>query len=248
MGRAIAFELARQAARLVVTARREAPLRQLVDEIRDQGGEAHYVAGDLTDPEQRRRTVSAAQTHFGGLDLLVNNAGVGALGPFAQADELRLRRVMEVNFFAPVELIRSALPLLRAGRNPMIVNVGSVLGHRAVPDKSEYCASKFALHGFSDALRCELVASGIQVLLVSPSTTQTEFFDNVLEQQGEHPAPRFGGMSPYRVARQTVRAIRQGRQELILSLGGRLLVWFDRLCPPLANRLVARFTGREGGT
>ena len=244
IGRAIALELARQAARLVVTARREARLRQLVEELRNLGAEAHYVAGDLTDPEHRRRTVAVAQTQFGGLDLLVNNAGVGALGPFAQAGEARLRRVMEVNFFGPVELIRSALPLLQTGRNPMIVNVGSVLGHRGVPDKSEYCASKFALHGFSDALRCELVAGGIEVLLVSPSTTQTEFFDSVLEKRGEESAPRLGAMSPEQVARQTVRAIRRGRQELILSLGGRLLVWFDRLCPPLANRLVARFAGK----
>lgn len=248
IGRALALELARQAARLLVTARREARLRQLVEEIRDLGGEAHYVAGDVTDPEHRRRTVAAAQSQFGGLDLLVNNAGVGAIGPFAQADEVRLRRVMEVNFFGPVELIRRALPLLQTGRNPMIVNVGSVLGHRGVPDKSEYCASKFALHGFSDALRCELVASGIEVLLISPSTTQTEFFDSVLEQQGEEPACGPGAMSPERVARQTVWAIRRGRQELILSLGGRCLVWFDRICPPLANRLVARFAGKGGRT
>ncbi len=142
------------------------------------------MAGDIVEAEVRRRLLDTAQAELGGLDLLVNNAGVGAIGPFAEASEARLRRVMEVNFFAPAELIRSAVPLLRAGNRPMIVNISSVLGHRAIPKKSEYCASKFALHGLSDSIRTELTFCGIDVLLVSPGTTATEFFDNVLEKKG----------------------------------------------------------------
>jgi short-subunit dehydrogenase len=241
IGRALALELARQAARLVVTARREPRLVELVAEIRATGGEAYQVAGDVTDPQHRQNVLTAAQTQLGGLDLLINNAGVGAHGPFRQADTARLRRVMEVNFFSAAELIRSALPLLQAGRRPMIANVVSVLGHRAVPYKSEYCASKFALHGFSDALRCELTEFGIDVLLVSPSTTQTEFFDSVLDERGKMTRPSRRSMSPEAVACKTVRAIRRGRHEIILSPGGQLLVWLDRLCPPLADRLVAWF-------
>jgi short-subunit dehydrogenase len=239
IGRSLVVELARHGARLLVTARREARLAALVDELGTMGNDACYVAGDVTEAGLRERLVETARTRWGGLDLLINNAGVGAVGPFAQADEPRLRRVMEVNFFAPAELIRRAIPLLRGGQSPMIVNVGSVLGHRAIPFKSEYCASKFALHGLSDALRSELTTLGIDVLLVSPSTTETEFFEHVLEDQAAPPAPRLGVMPPDRVARHIVRAIRHGRHEIILSAGGKLAVWFDRLCPPLANRLVA---------
>ena len=123
----------------------------------------------------------------------------------------------------------------------MIVNVSSVLGHRAVPKKSEYCASKFALHGLSDAVRAELVSWGIDLLVVSPSTTQSEFFDNVLEDRGHLPWRAAGAMSAERVARQMARAIRSGRHEIILSPGGKMLVWLDRLSPPLVNRLVARW-------
>ncbi len=178
---------------------------------------------------------------LGGLDILINNAGVGAQGPLATASPERLRRVMEVNFFAPVELIRAAIPLLRAGRQPLIVNISSVLGHRAVPGKSEYCASKFALHGLSDALRAELAGDGIDLLLVSPSTTRSEFFDSVLEGKSQRGLSVAGGMLPQRVARATLRAMRRGRHEIILSAGGKLLVWLDRLVPPLVDRLVARF-------
>lgn len=237
----MARALAGQGARLLLTARRAERLAALVAELQASGAEALSLAGDITDAAHRQAVLELARGRLGGLDVLINNAGVGAMGAFAQAGEARLRRIMEVNFFAPAELTRAALPLLQAGRRPLIVNVGSVLGHCAVPYKSEYCASKFALHGFSDALRCELVGAGVDVLLVSPSTTQTEFFDNVLERQTPSTTPNFGMMSSDSVARQIVRAMRSGRHEIILSAGGKLLVWLDRLWPTLVSRLLVRF-------
>jgi short-subunit dehydrogenase len=246
IGKEISLELARQGARLVLTARRAERLDELASEIKKLGVEAHAVAGDIADARLREKLLEAARAQLGGLDLLVNNAGIGAIGPFAEATSERLRQIMEVNFFAPAELTRTAIPLLSAGTRPMIVNVSSVLGHRAVPKKSEYCASKFALHGLSDSLRCELAPRGIDVLLVSPSTTATEFFDSVIDgggSQGKASLPwlNWGQMSSRAVAKRAVRAIRKGRHEIILTPGGKLLVWFDRLMPPIVNRLVARF-------
>jgi short-subunit dehydrogenase len=241
IGREIALELARRGAKLLITARRADRLQELLGELHNLDAEAHTVVGDIVEPATRSELLETASSQFEGLDAVVNNAGIGALGPFADADEDRLRRVMEVNFFAPLELIRTAVPLLQTGRRPIIVNVGSVLGHRAVPLKSEYCASKFALHGFSDALRCELASDGIDVLIVSPSTTASEFFDHVIENE-ENPSPSLAkSMPPRVVARKTVRAIQRGKHEIILSSEGKLLVWLDRLCPPIMNRLIARF-------
>jgi short-subunit dehydrogenase len=237
IGRELASQLIQHGARVMALARREDRLRQLAAEI-NRSEQFGYVVGDVTSADDRQRAIDACRERFGGLDALINNAGSGAIGPFAQADSERLRRVLEVNFFAPAEFIRQALPLLHQGKRPIIVNISSVLGHRAVPKKSEYCASKFALHGFSDALRAELVGDKIDVLLVSPSTTQTEFFDKVAGDT-KKPHGRFGAKSPAYVARATIRAMQAGRHEVILSTGGRLLVWLDRLCPPLADRLVA---------
>lgn len=241
IGRQIARELASRGARLVVTARRAERLEQLVDEIVGQGGTAQLVAGDITKADIREQALEAAQVHFGGLDALVNNAGVGAIGDFLRTDPSRLRSIMEVNFFATVELTRLALPLLQLEKRPIVVNIGSVLGHRAVPKKSEYCASKFALHGFSDALRAELAPRGIDVLLVSPSTTASEFFHKTLENSGS--ATHFVNrpMPAEVVARKTVRAMERGTHEIILSAGGKILVWLDRIAPPLADRLVAMY-------
>jgi len=241
IGREIARVLSSEGARLIVTARREDRLRELVEELRASGGDAHWVAGDVTDSDDRARMIAVADEMIHGLDGLINNAGVGAVGLFADAEPDRLRRVMEVNFFAPVELTRLALPLLRAGSCPIVVNIGSVLGHRAVPKKAEYCASKFALHGFSDSLRAELAHEKIDLLHVCPSTTDSEFFDVV---EGDRAAqPKIGSTpSPPRwVAQRTVRAIRKGKHEIVLTGSAKWLVWIDRLMPSLADRLVARW-------
>jgi short-subunit dehydrogenase len=149
---------------------------------------------------------------------------------------------MEVNFFAPVELTRAALPQLRLSAHPIVVNIGSVLGQCAVPWKSEYCASKFALHGFSDSLRAELDSQGIDVLVVSPSTTDTEFFDSAMGAPGRTTFRM--SMSAEAVARATVRAIRKGRKAIILSWGGRVFVWSNRVCPSLIRQLLARFAAK----
>lgn len=240
IGLALARQLARQGARLVLSARREERLTQLVDDLKAAGGDAVVVPGDITDPEVRQKLVATAKSELGGLDCLINNAGIGGIGNFADNDEARLRRIMEVNFFAPLELTRLAIPELRRGTKAIIVNVASVLGHRAVPKKSEYCASKFALHGFSDSLRSELAKYKIDVLIVNPSTTDTEFFDAAVGDKRMLPWLS-KGQSPEVVARAAVRAIERGKHDIILTAGGKGMVWFDRLMPSLTDFLVTKY-------
>jgi short-subunit dehydrogenase len=244
----IGFELTRMlvdaGAHVVAVARRKDRLAELADATSDPKL-VHSVVGDVTDASTREQAMAAVDSlGDGGLDLLVNNAGVGAIGPFADASPDRMRRVMEVNFFAPVDWTRDALPRLRRvaqkGGHPVICNIGSVLGHRAVPDKSEYCASKFALHGWNDSLRAELVSDGIGVTLVSPSTTRSEFFDSLVETDPDQKSNSIGSWPPRRVAQATLMAIKRGRSEVILSLGGKALVYADRVSPPVMNGLLAK--------
>ena len=247
IGRAIALELARQGGKVVCMARREDRLQTLAKEVESLGGAVACVAGDVTDPAARTRCIEAAQAHFGGLDILVNNAGVGAIGPFATADPQRARRIMEVNFFALVEMTRAALPLLKQGRRPMIVNISSILGRRGVPHNSEYAASKFAVHGFSESIRAEFSATrstgcpGIDVLVVCPGTTETEFFDQVIESKGGPKWPEHKPVTAEAVARATVRAIRRGSHEITPYLWGKVLVLLSRLSPWLVDKLMARY-------
>ncbi len=240
IGRALAVRLGAAGAHLLLTARRIERLRELSDELHSRGVEVRLCEGDLTVAETRQRLAVQVAQNFQGLDLLVNCAGLGAIGAFQQANESRLRRIMEVNFFAPVELIRQMLPYLKRGRSPLIVNVGSVLGHVAVPKKSEYCASKFALRGLTDALRCELRSEGIEILWVAPNTTRSEFFDQLLEREGQVAVNPLSS-SPDQVARHIERAIRRGRMQRILTLSGRNLIRAQFFFPRLVARCLSRF-------
>lgn len=241
LGNAIANELAGKGAKLCLNGRREDLLIEISQSFQSRGIPCHYVAGDITDSDIQRSLVDDCFQQYGGLDMLINNAGVGAMGMFEDANSDRLREIFELNFFAMAELSRLAIPHLTAGDDPIIVNIGSVLGHRAVPLKSEYCASKFAVHGFSDALRAELSGIPIEVLHVCPATIDTEFFDSALEDSTERDWKSGAKMSPEFVATKTVSSIQRRKHELILPAKAHGLVWLDRLLPGLTDRLVAKF-------
>lgn len=244
IGRALAEELARCGAKLVLNARSEDKLRDLATRLAAGGAEVEIAAGDVSDPTVRERILAAARDRFGGLDILINNAGIGTFGRFVESDADRLRRVMEVDFFAAVELTRMAVPLLQAGVKPAVVNVASILAHRGIPYGTEYCSAKFALRGFSEAARPELNKLGIDLLLVSPGTTDTGFFDNVLKMDVELPWRKPGsskGVTPEHVARAAAKAIERNTTEIIPSLSGRLIVLANRWMPRLVDRVLKRY-------
>ena len=239
IGQALALEFARQSARLLITARRADRLEKVAIECRELGAEVHVVAGGVTDAAIQSLLMRHVESVWGGLDVLVNNAGVGAVGSFSDAAPERLRQIMEVNFFAPALLIQRMLPQLVCGDQPIVVNIGSVLGHIAVPQKSEYCASKFALRGLSDALRCELRGRRVDLLWVAPNTTRSEFFDRMLEHRGTVAVNPLS-MTPQRVAKKVLRAIQRGRTRLVLTVIGRNLIRMRYLFPRLMDRLLTR--------
>lgn len=241
IGRALAIELARRGADIVLVARREDRLAEVADEIHQLGRRAIIAPGDVTDAAVRRRALDAARDELGGLDILVNNAGVGAHGRFAEADPGRLRPIMELNFFAAVELTREALPLLQGGVQPIVVNIGSILGYRGVPHKSEYSASKFALYGFSSAIRPELARLGVDVLVATVGPTDTEHFETLLEEHGELPWGNPRRKPASAVAQSIVGAMERGRHEVFTHWGGWAWVVLNRLAPRIVDRIVSRY-------
>ena len=249
IGRELTLAFSRRGARVLLAARRASELNVVADQCRRQsaGVDAIVLPGDLTDPAYRRALVQAATEHWQGLDVLVNNAGVSAHGPFAGSDESTLRQVMELNFFAAAELTRLALPLLQRGERPAIVNVGSIIGHRGLPLNSEYAASKFALRGWTESLRAELAADGVDVLLVSPGTTETEFFDHLVAKRADLPWGESTAIPAAAVAEQTVRALERGRHEIFPNWRGRALVYANRLAPGLIDRVIAKLGNPPSG-
>lgn len=239
IGYALAVAAAKKGCKVVASARTAGLLDTLTTEVRAAGGQIVPVTADVADPAGRAAMLAAAVQHFGGLDVLVNNAGVGATGHFMEVQPETLRQIFEVNVFAAAELIRLCLPELRKGDQPLIVNVSSVLGKRAFPGRSFYSASKFALHGLSDAIH-ELSRDNIGVLVVSPGLTKTNFSQNMIERVSRMSMDHARGMTPEQVADATIRAMEKGKSDITLTTGGRLLVIVNRICPWVIERIAAR--------
>jgi short-subunit dehydrogenase len=147
---------------------------------------------------------------------------------------------MEVNFFGLTETTRAFLPILKKGNKPAIVNISSVAGKRGIPARSEYSASKFAVQGFSEAIRAELAKDGVDVLVVCPGLTQTNFSQNMIEQKALVQLDHMRGMTAEDVAYYTLRAIEKGRNETCLTLNGKLIAIVSRFFPWLADIIVKR--------
>ncbi|WNG29065.1 SDR family oxidoreductase [Cystobacter fuscus] len=242
IGRAVARVYAAQGAHLVLAARREPALRDAAREVESLGVRALPVCCDITREEDVARLVRETEAAFGGLDVLVNNAGLGLYGPVEGFSEAQLRQVFEVNFFGLVRVTRAALPLLRQ-RAPgsQVINVSSVLGHRGLPLLGGYGSSKAAVNLLTESLRAELATEGIRVLLVSPGLTETEFRDARLNAEGwaQDTIP-LNAMSAETAARALVRASRRGSRETVLTLPGRVMVLANRLVPGLFDRVARR--------
>jgi short-subunit dehydrogenase len=240
IGLALAELAARRGAKVLAAARSADLLNDLINRVRATGGTIEPVVADVTNPTDRQKMVEAAERAFGGLDVLVNNAGIGATGHFADSGSERLRQIFEVNVFGLTETTRACLPLLLRGNKPAIVNIGSIAGKRGIPARSEYSASKFAVQGFSEALRAELAKDGIDVLVVSPGLTQTNFSKNMLEQKAKVQMDHLRGMSAEDAAAAILKAIERGKSETTLTGQGKLLVFVSRFFPRLADRIAKK--------
>jgi uncharacterized oxidoreductase len=177
IGRAMAVTLACKGARLTLTGRREEPLQETARLVEEAGGEAEVVPGDVTDPEARERVVQAAVERFGGLDVLVNNAGSVRAGRLENIDTEEIQSQIEVNLLAPILLTRTALPALRESGDAAIANVSSGFGFVGMPFYSVYAATKAGIAHFGEALRRELFGEGVHVMTIYPGATETPMME-----------------------------------------------------------------------
>ena len=237
IGKETAKHLVTQAIPVWVTGRDATKLEE-VKNVLGKGTEG--TALDLLDIAYVYDFISHIEQEKRHIKYLVNAAGTFSPKPFLEMTGKDYDQYMDLNkaFFLITQAVAKNM---KAHGGGSIVNIGSILGHRGIPFNSEYCASKFALRGFSEALRAELVGIGIDVLMVSPGSTETELFDHLLEQHGQLPWSSQRRVSPDRVARATVTAIGRGRHEVVPSWRGPLLVWLNRLAPWLVDRLMARY-------
>ncbi|MEO1133962.1 MAG: SDR family oxidoreductase, partial [Cyanobacteria bacterium J06639_1] len=163
-------------AKVVLAARREGALNAVADSVSKRGGTPLVVPTDMTDSQQVETLAKRAIETFGTVDVLVNNAGYGQMGPIEEVSEAAVRQQFDVNVFGLLALTRAVVPTMRDRREGRIINLSSVAGRIAMPFMGIYNASKFAVEAISDALRVELAPFGIQTIVIQPGPVETEFF------------------------------------------------------------------------
>jgi NAD(P)-dependent dehydrogenase (short-subunit alcohol dehydrogenase family) len=248
LGAAFARRFARAGARLALLDLDGVSARALADELTRTGTEAIALDCDVRDEAACSRAIAAVVERFGGIDLLINNAGLTHRSAFADTDIAVLRRVMDVNFFGAVHCTKAALPSL-AARRGMVIAISSIAGLAPLYGRTGYAASKHAIQGFFSSLRSELAPSGVDVLIVCPGFTATGIGIHALDADGQptkHPQSTVGRVAtPESVADAVHDAAARGQRLLVLSIVGRVTWALQRLSPALYERVMTRSLKRE---
>ena len=236
IGEAAAKELARRGAAVAIAARDEGKLEDLAREIRREGGVALPAPTDVTDDGSVQNLIHRTVSELGGVDVLVNNAGLGLSGRIAELRAEDLRYVYEVNVLGPLRCIQAALPHMVSGGR--VINVSSVVGVRAIPKVGGYCSSKSALNALSESLRVEVAARGLTVTSVYPGTTRTAFRDNSRRTKDEKRGWRPKGVPPEKVAVKIARAAERGGRDVYVSLPDLAFATSSALAPGVIDRAL----------
>ncbi len=262
LGLVIGRQLAEEGARIALLARDEQELARAKSDLAERGAEVLTVPCDLADREQIGSAANRVVAHFGGIDVLINNAGVIEVGPLEHMTREDFERSLAVHFWAPYELTMLVRPLMRKRGGGRIVNISSIGGKIAVPHLAPYCAGKFALTGFSDSVRAELALDRILVTTVAPGLMRTGSHVNA-RFKGEHDA-EFAwfslsnampviSMSAKRAAAKIIAACRRGQPSLTLTFAARAAIAGNAIAPnltgyamKLANNFLPSSTDESG--
>lgn len=233
IGRAAALEFARRGANVVLAARRSFPLEEVAGACRRLGVSATAIPTDVTKRDDCLSLMNAAGT----IDVLVNNAGFGTFDLIESAKAEDFEAMMDTNYLGTVYCTQAALPQMLARKSGSIVIVASIAGLMGYARMGAYCATKFALVGFAEALRDEVIGRGVQVALVCPGTTDTEFFVNA--ERGKLPgAERLTpALSPERVARAICDSAQDGRYRRIVPPFAAAFIRLKEFVPRFAHAL-----------
>jgi NADP-dependent 3-hydroxy acid dehydrogenase YdfG len=241
IGRASALAFAREGSRLVLAARRIERLEALAAEVRALGSEALVMPADVADAPSVRRLVMAAVERFGRLDVMVNNAGSGVRGSVEETPVEDYRRLMEVNYLGTLHGCQAALPVMRAQGRGVIINVSSIVGHRALAGGAAYAATKAAQVSLTESLRLELRGTGIAACSVHPVSTETEFAEVAARASAGRPGGPVGPrQSADAVASAIVACARRPRPEVYPYRLSRAVVWLNALAPGLVDWIASR--------
>ncbi|MCG6192400.1 SDR family oxidoreductase [Leptospira sp. FAT2] len=250
IGRELALLYAKRKAKLVLASRNQSTLADLAIECERMEAQALAVQTDVSSSEDCKNLIEQAVKKFGKIDILINSAGVSMSTPFESVQDLSVfRKLMDVNYLGTVYTSYFALSYLKKNKG-MIVNISSLQGKTGFPRSTGYAASKFAVQGFSDSLRIELIGTGVGVLVVSPGPIATKMnyrkFDanGIITQEEDLKSGKRKLMSPEECACLIAKSISKRERELIMTFGGKLIPWVKLFSPAFVDRMIANAVKR----
>lgn len=247
IGKALVEQFLELGANVATCGRSEDKLYLL--KVKHSGKPLHTMSVDIRREEECKRFIEGAIKDFGGIDVLINNAGISMRAMFQEVELETLRAVMDVNFWGTVYCTKFALESITQ-RKGAIVGVSSIAGFRGLPGRSGYSASKFAVNGWLEALRTELLPTGVHVMWVCPGFTTSNIRNVALDKdgqpQGESPLEEGKLMSAEECARRIVQAIRKRKRTVVMTFQGNETVWVNKLLPGVADKLVHNFFFKKG--
>lgn len=248
IGKALAFALGQRGAKIIISGRNEKNLLEAKTELESAGIETLAVVGDVSIETDNQLLIEKTISKFKQIDILINNAGMSMRAMFAEADVEVIKRLMDVNFYGSVYATKYALPYIKSTKGS-IVAISSIAGYRGLAVRSGYSASKFAMNGFFEALRTELLKTGVHVLVACPGFTQSNIrftaIDGEGKSTGETMRDEQGMMTAEECAEHIVRAIKNRKRDLVLTTQGKLAVWLNKLWPKMADKVVYNTLAKE---
>lgn len=247
IGKALVDEMIKAGAKVATCARNHDKLYNL--QLEYTNVLLHVIACDVSNEQDCRRFIESTIDTFGGIDILINNAGVSMHALVADMDVDVIRKVMDINFYGSVYCTKFALPSLLE-RKGTVVGVSSIAGYRGLPGRSGYSASKFALQGWLESLRTELLAKEVHVMWVCPGFTASNIRHAALTEtgqaQGASPMNEDKMMSAPECARHILYAIEKKKRTLVLTFTGKRTVFMNKFFPGLADKMAYKFFFKDG--
>ena len=248
IGEAMAREYAKMGAKVVMCARREQELKRIAQEIESTGGKVAYCACDVVKEEECKHLMDVAVEKFGGIDILICNAGLSMRALFDECDLKVLHRLMDVNFWGTVNCTKYALPWIQKSKGS-IVGISSVAGIHGLPGRTGYSASKYAMTGFLDTIRVENLKKGVHVMTACPGFTASNVRFSALTadgtQQGETPRDEAKMMTPEQVAHIVAKGIHRRKRLCLMEWEGRGTHLLKKFFPALVDKLFYAVMANE---
>jgi len=248
IGKALAEEFGRKGSKILITGRKEEALMQALEDLRSNNIRAEAIVSDVSSEEDNRRMADYAIEKFGKIDILINNAGISMRAMFEEVDLDVVKKVMDINFFGVLYATKYCLPHIIKQKGS-VVGISSIAGFRGLPGRTGYSSSKFALQGFLEVLRTEMLYKGVHVLTACPGFTASNIRKRSLtadgSEQGESPRKEEKMMTAEECAHHIYRATVKRKKYLILTMQGKMTVFLNKWFPGWMDKMVYKVMARE---